>query len=121
MMKLVEIFTKMKQMSGEKSIKCFLDPVPCLQHDDRVAPDHHHSDLVLLPLLGELGGVVQHQVHERVEATESTFNLPSTIDAEMNSLVHEFLELWRVGLGHLELIVSTISLVEVNQANISLV
>ena len=92
-----------------KSIECFLNPVPSLQHDDRVASDHHHPDLVLLPLLRELGGVVQHQVHERVEATESTFNLPSTINAEMDSLVHEFLELWRMGLGHLELIISILS------------
>merc|ERR1719320_1388986 len=99
----------------EQKVSNLLNAVPGLQHHHTVPPDHHHPNLVLRFLLGELNRVVQHQVHEGVKTTESAFHLASPIDPEVNPLVHELLELRGVCLRHLSFL-TVDSLVEVNQA-----
>merc|ERR1719192_2877235 len=81
-----------------------LNAVPGLQHHHTVPSDHHHPDLVLRFLFGELDGVVQHQIHEGIKTAEGAFNLPPAVDPEVNPLVHELLELWWVCLRHLGLL-----------------
>eukprot|EP00658_Telonema_sp_P-2_P023804 TRINITY_DN1954_c0_g1_i5.p1 TRINITY_DN1954_c0_g1~~TRINITY_DN1954_c0_g1_i5.p1 ORF type:complete len:100 (-),score=1.42 TRINITY_DN1954_c0_g1_i5:127-426(-) len=48
------------------------NPFQCLHHDNTVATDHHHPDLV--PLRGRdfLNGLVHHKVHEPVSYTHLT-------------------------------------------------
>jgi len=87
----------LNQLCGEVDV---LDSIPGLQHHHAVPADHHHSDLVLRLLLGELDGIVQHEVHEGVEPAQGALHLPAAVDPEVDPLVHELLELRWVGLRH---------------------
>merc|ERR1719365_152475 len=82
------------QIRRERAAQNLLNAVPSL----------HHHNLVLRFLLGELNRVIQHQVHEGVKTTKSTFHLAAAIDPEVNPLVHKLLELRGVCLRHLSLL-----------------
>merc|ERR1712062_401235 len=77
------------------------DSIFGLQHNNTVSSDDNHSDLVLLSLLRELDGIVQHKIHKRIKSAQSSLNISAAVDSQVDSLVHEFLQLWRMGLGHL--------------------
>ena len=54
------------------------------------------GQIVDIYLLGELDGVVQNQIHEGVKSTEGSFNLSTTINAQVDTFVHKLLKLWRM-------------------------
>ena len=60
------------------------DPILGLEHDHRVTADDDHTDLLLLAGLAELCRLVQHEIHEGVEAAEDPFHSPATIDLQVD-------------------------------------
>eukprot|EP00658_Telonema_sp_P-2_P023802 TRINITY_DN1954_c0_g1_i2.p1 TRINITY_DN1954_c0_g1~~TRINITY_DN1954_c0_g1_i2.p1 ORF type:complete len:112 (-),score=4.79 TRINITY_DN1954_c0_g1_i2:129-464(-) len=64
------------------------NPFQCLHHDNTVATDHHHPDLV--PLRGRdfLNGLVHHKVHEPVSYTHLT--LPTKRIVEISVVAGSF-------------------------------
>ena len=60
------------------------NPVFGFEQDDGVASDDDHPNDGSLSALGELDRLVQHQVHERVEASEDALNGPATVDLQMD-------------------------------------
>ena len=60
------------------------NPVFGFEQDDGVASDDDHPDDGSLSALGELDRLVQHQVHERVEASEDALNGPAAVDLQMD-------------------------------------
>ena len=60
------------------------DPILRFEHDDRVSSDDDHPDLLRLSGLGELGRVVENDVHERIEAAQDPFNSPTSVDLQVD-------------------------------------
>ena len=60
------------------------DPILRLEHDHRVTANDDHPDLLLLAGLAELGRLVQHEIHEGVEAAEDPFHSPATVDLQVD-------------------------------------
>jgi len=52
-----------------------LQPIFGLYHDDRVSSDDHHADVVFVTLLGVFDGIVQHEIHKRIESAQSPLTL----------------------------------------------
>lgn len=98
-----------------------LYPILGLQHDDGVAPDDDHADVAPLAGLGVLDALVHHEVHEGVVAAEDPLHRAAAVQLQVDlkgeselgdvpnerskpnltahPLVHELLELGRVGLS----------------------
>ncbi len=60
------------------------DSIFGLEHDHRVAADDDHADLLPLAGLAKLGRLVQHEIHEGVEAAKNSFHSPAAIDLQVD-------------------------------------
>ena len=103
------------------------NPIQGLQHDDRVASDHDHSDLggderkiifarmhvawtegdsakitylLLFPGLLLLDGLIDDEIHERIVAAQNTRQLASSIDLERQPDKEENIGLDLRGTGY---------------------
>jgi len=75
-------------------------PIQRLQHDDRVAANHDHPDLLLLAGLLLLDGFVDDEIHERIVTAQNPRQLTSAVDLNGQFLVHELLEFGRMSFRH---------------------
>ena len=81
---LAHIYILSKSKNENISANSVSDPILSFEHDDRVSANDDHPDLLLLSGLGELDGVVQDDVHERVEAAKETLNSASAVDLQVD-------------------------------------
>ena len=90
-----------------------LNTLECLNHEHRVAANDAHAHCMGRGILSVLDRIVNHQIHERVKPTEHAFYFATlkftlesckffrkstSVDLDGELLVHEFFQLWRVGL-----------------------
>lgn len=69
----------MEVVDGDLGFSRGLYPFQSFQHDDAVPSDHHHADVVLLPARRHLHALVDHQVHEGVEAPQDALHVPAAV------------------------------------------
>lgn len=53
--------------------------IQCLYHNDAVASDDHHADVVPGTVLAFLDGLIDDHVHERIKAPQNSGNNASSI------------------------------------------
>merc|ERR1712241_13741 len=72
--------------------RCRDEAVVGLEQGDAVTPHHHHADAVLLARLAVLHGLVNHQVHEGVKATQDAGDGPVAVELDGHLMIHVTLE-----------------------------
>ena len=75
-------------------------PFQRLHQCDTVPSHDHHPDIIASVSVDHLNAVVHHQIHERIETTQNSRNLPVSVQTQGEFTVHVFLQFWWSCLRH---------------------